>query len=185
MTAAELLAMPDDGYRCELVRGKLTAKMPPPGYDHGVVAGRFAFALGNYSDAWDCGEVVDNAGFQLETDPDTVRAPDVAWIAPGRIAGTVLGYPGIVPDLAVEVKSPHDTLRHMAERAQMWLRHGSREVWAAIPYPRISVTRYRPNQPPATLYEDDILDGGDLLPGFRIPVWRLFRRHRQAQQEAP
>ena len=177
MTADELLAMPDDGHRYELVKGELTEKMPPPGYQHGAVAGRFATALGNYSDENDYGAVVDNAGFLLETDPDTVLAPDVAWVAPGRVIASAPGYPAIVPDLVVEVKSPNDMLRAMAEKAQLWLRYGSREVWVAVPSP-ISVTRYRHGQPPVTLYEDDILDGGDLLPGFSIPVWRLFRRHR-------
>ena len=170
--------MPDDGYCYELVKGGLTAKMPPPGYEHGTVVGRFATALGSYCDEYDYGTVVDNAGFLLESDPDTVRAPDVAWLAPGRVVGSVPGYPAIIPDLVVEVKSPHDARREMEERALMWLRYGSREVWAAIPAPVVSVVRYRPGPPPVTLYEDDVLEGGDLLPGFRVPVWRLFRRHR-------
>ena len=178
VTAEDLLAMPDDGYCYELVKGTLTAKMPPPGYEHGAVVGRFAAALGSYCDEYDYGTVVDNAGFRLESDPDTVRAPDVAWLAPGRVVGSVPGYPRIVPDLVVEVKSPHDSRREMEERALMWLRYGSREVWAAIPAPVVSVVRYRPAQPPVARYEDDVLDGGDLLPGFRVPVWRLFRRHR-------
>ena len=179
VTAEDLLAMPDDGYCYELVKGALTAKMPPPGFEHGAVVGRFAAALGSYADENDYGTVVDNAGFLLEADPDTVRAPDVAWLAPGRVVGSVPGYPGVIPDLAVEVKSPNDSRREMRERALMWLRYGSREVWVAIPYPVVSVIRYRPGQQPVTLYEDDVLDGGDLLPGFRVPVWRLFRRHRR------
>ena len=178
LTAAELLAMPDDGCRYELAQGVLTEKMPPPGYRHGEVAGRFATALVTYSDDNDYGFVVDNAGFLLETDPDTVRAPDVAWIAPGRIGDPIPDYQNLAPDLAVEVKSPNDSIADLAERAAMWLRCGSREVWVAIPSPVISVIRHRPGQPPLTLYEDDTLDGGDLLPGFSTPVWRLFRRHR-------
>ena len=59
----------------------------------------------------------------------------------------------------------------------MWLSFGSREVWLANPE-TTTVTRYRPDQDPQTLGEDDILDGGDLLPGFSVPVWQLFRRHR-------
>ena len=60
----------------------------------------------------------------------------------------------------------------------MWLDYGSREVWVAQPSPPVSVTRYRPGQAPVTLYDDEVLDGGDLLPGFSIPVWQLFRRRR-------
>ena len=180
MTADDLLAIPSDDYRYELVKGALTEKMPPPKYRHGVVVGRIAIALGIYAENNDHGEVVDNAGFHLEENPDTVRAPDVAWIAPGRVTVEPAGYPQIVPDLAVEVKSPSDSMREMAERAEMWLRYGSREVWIAQPAAPVSVTRYRPGQPAVTLYDDDVLDGGDLLPGFSTPVWRLFRRQRQA-----
>ncbi len=177
ITADELLRMPDDGYRYELVRGALTEKMPPPGDGHGDVSGRFAAALVWYADANDHGFVRDNAGFQLESGPDTVRAPDVAWIAPGRIEGFSAGYRRLVPDLAVEIKSPSDTPRMVAERAQMWLDFGSQEVWYGDPE-ATTVTRYRPGQEPEVLGEDDVLDGDDLLPGFSVPVWRLFRRHR-------
>ena len=177
ITADELPLMPDDGYRYELVRGELTEKMPPPGDGHGDVSGRFVIALGRYSEDNDYGVIRDNAGFQLESDPDTVRAPDVAWISPGRIEGFSPGYRFIVPDLAVEIKSPTDTPRMVAERAQMWLDFGSREVWYGD-LEKTTVTRYRPGQPPEVLGEADVLEGGDLLPGFSIEVWRLFRRHR-------
>ena len=133
--------------------------------------------MGNYADLNDYGVVGLNHGYQLESNPDTVRAPDVAWIAPGRIIGDPAGYPKCAHDLAVEVKSPSDSRREMAERAAMWLRYGSREVWVAQPVAPVSVTRYRPCRAPATLY-DDVLDGGDLLPGFSIPVWWPFRRQR-------
>ena len=103
-----------------------------------------------------------------------MRAPDVAWIAPGRILEPMLGYQQVTPDLVVEIKSPTDTRRMVAERAQMWLDFGSREVWYGDPE-TTTVTRYRPGQPPQILSEHDVLDGGDLLPGFSVPVWQLFR----------
>ena len=59
----------------------------------------------------------------------------------------------------------------------MWLSYGSREVWVADPE-RVTITVYRLYQEPVTLTEDDTLEGGDLLPGFAVPVWQLFRRHR-------
>ncbi len=169
--------MPDDGYRYELVRGELTEKMPPPGDGHGDVSARFAVALGRYCEDNDYGEIRDNAGFQLETDPDTVRAPDVAWIAPGRIEGFSSGYRPLVPDLAVEIKSPSDTPRMVVDRARMWLDFGSQEVWYGDPE-TTTITRYRQGQPPEILTEGDELNGGELLPGFTTPVWRLFRRRR-------
>lgn len=174
ITADELLMMPRDDYQYELVRGELTEKMPPPGELHGDVTGRFSFELRAYSRANRFGAVRDNAGFRLESDPDTVRAPDVAWIAPGRSGEPIPGYPRLTPDLAVEIKSPTDTPRVVAERAQMWLDFGSREMWYGDPA-TTTVTRYRPGQPPEVLTENDDLDGGDLLPGFFVPVWQLFR----------
>ena len=176
VTADELLLLPDDGYEYELVRGVLTENMPPPGDRHGEVVGRFASALIIYSDENDYGFVRDNAGFRLESNPDTVRAPDVAWIAPGRVSESIPGYQNFAPDLVVEIKSPSDTPGEVTERAAMWLGFGSREVWYGDPE-RTSVTRYRPGEEPRALGEDDVLDGGDLLPGFSIEVWRLFRRH--------
>lgn len=176
MTVDELMLLPDNGYRQELVRGELI-EMPPPGKKHGEVTMRFGAAIYNYADANDYGTVGDNYGYHLESDPDTVRAPDLAWYGPGHSAELTDGYPERAADLAVEIKSPTDTPRMVAERAQMWLDFGSKEVWYGDPE-TTTVTRYRPGQDPEILGSDDVLDGGDLLPGFSVPVWRLFRRHR-------
>ena len=168
--------MPDDGHCYELVRGKLVTKAPT-GDPNAVVVKWTAFALTQYEIDTGYGVVVTGKpGYRLEIAPDTVRAPDVAWVAPGRIAPGTQGFPHLAPDLVVEVQSPRQNL---TEKALMWLHYGSREVWVAVPSP-ISVTRYRADAAPVTLYEDDVLEGGDLLPGFRVPVWRLFRQRRQA-----
>ena len=175
VTADELLLMPREDKRYELVRGALIEKMPT-GDPHRIVVSRIDRALGNYAEANDYGESgAGEPGYRLERDPDTVRAPDVVWIAPGRIPAGTLGYPELAPDLAVEVKSPGNSNREMAAKAGMWLSYGSREVWVADPE-RVAITVYRPNAAPVTLGEDDVLDGGDLLPGFSVPVWQLFRR---------
>ena len=177
LTAEELLAMPRNGDRYELIRGVLVQKMPT-GDPHGDVVTRIASVMLNYSDANDFGETRSGEpGYRLERDPDTVRAPDVAWIAPGRVPEGTQGYPELAPDLAVEVKSPGNSNPEMASKAAMWLSYGSREVWVADPE-TITVTRHKPNTAPVILGEDDILDGGELLPGFSSPVWRLFRRRR-------
>ena len=175
ITADELLAMPrGNGKRYELIRGVLVEKMST-GDPHAIVVKWIAFALTLYEFDTGYGEVrTGEPGYRLEISPDTVRAPDVAWIAPGRVPAGTQGFPNLAPDLVVEVLSPRQDL---SEKAAMWLSFGSREVWVANPSP-IGVTRYRPGQEPEVLGEDDVLDGGDLLPGFSVPVWRLFRRHR-------
>ena len=175
ITAEELLKMPKDGSRYELIRGVLVAKMPA-GDAHGDVVMRIAYALTGYAESNDFGVTrTGEPGYRLDRDPDTVRAPDVAWIAPGRVPPGTLGYPELAPDLAVEVKSPSNSNPEMAAKATMWLSYGSQEVWVADPQ-TTTVTVFRPGASPHTLTEHEDLDGGDLLPGFTTPVWRLFRR---------
>ena len=91
ITADELLMMPDDGYRYELLRGVLIQKMPP-GNPHGYVVIWTSVEFGNYVRANNYGSVRAEIGYKLESDPDTVRAPDVSWIAPGRITESIPGY---------------------------------------------------------------------------------------------
>ena len=175
ITAEELLLMPDDDMKRELIRGVVTEDMPP-GYEHGVVEVRISRLFANYSEDNDFGEVLSgDSGFVLERGPDTVRGPDVAWVAPGRLEGRVVGFAELAPDLVVEVRSPSDSQRHMAERVMMWLSHGVRMALVADPGP-VTLTVYRPGEPPQALGEFDVFDGGDVLPGFTAPVWSFFRR---------
>ena len=83
----------------------------------------------------------------------------------------------MAPDLAVEVKSPSNSNPEMAAKAQMWLCYGSRIALVLDP-DSVTVRMYRPNSEPVALGQDDILDLGDLLPGFSTAVWRFFRRRR-------
>jgi len=181
MTADELLTMERvPGKRYELIRGVLTEKEVPTGDPHGATVLRAGSVVLNYTDATDYGDArAGEPGYKLESDPDTVRAPDVAWFAPGRILPGTTGFPELTPDLCIEVASPSNSRsdRLLSDKARMWLDFGPREVWVLNPE-NTSVTRYRPGQPTATLHEDDVLDGGELLPGFSVPVWQLFRRQR-------
>ena len=176
ITADELLLMPDEGRRYELIRGVLVELMPA-GIPHGIVLIRIAHLLFAWVEAHGNYGVVlgGDVGFWLERDPDTVRAPDVAWIAPGRLPDDAQGFGSLAPDLAVEVKSPSNSRRELAEKASMWLNFGSREVWVADPE-TATIIVHRPGAGPTTLGEDDTLDGGDLLPGFTAPVGYFFRR---------
>ena len=176
ITADELLLMPDDGYRYELIRGVLIRKMPP-GRRHGNVAACTAAEFVSYVRDSNYGSVNAEIGYKLESVPDTVRAPDVSWIAPESDGGLIPGYQDGAPDLAVEVKSPNDSRPEMFAKAQMWIGYGTRIVLVLDPA-LVTVTVYRPNTEPVTYGEDDVLDLGDLLPRFSCPVWRLFRQQR-------
>ena len=181
ITAADLLAMERvPGKRYELVRGVLKEKAVGTGDPHSATVIRAGSVLLRYADASDYGEARSGEpGYRLERNPDTVRCPDIAWFAPGRIPLGTVGYPELTPDLCIEVASPSNARadRLLSDKAQMWLDFGACEVWVLNPEDT-AVTRYRPGMPPAILSDDDILDGGDLLPGFGVAVWQLFRRQR-------
>ena len=178
ITADELLRLPrGDGRRYELIRGRLVEKMPT-GDPHGDVTGMAYFRLTQYvADSGYGVTRVGEPGYRLERGPDTVRAPDVAWIAPGRIAPGTQGYPELAPDLAVEVKSPGNSNPEMAAKCWMWLSYGSRVALSLDPE-TVTAVVYHPGAEAVSLGEDDVLDLGDLLPGFSCPVWRFFRRRR-------
>lgn len=175
LTAADLLQMPDDGYhRYELVEGRLLT-MTPAGGEHGLIASRLHIAVGSLVEQARLGVVLSaDTGFKLESSPDTVRAPDVAFVARERISrdGVPKAFWQGPPDLAVEVLSPSDRRSEMEQKIAQYLRLGVKEVWFVEPTPR-RVTVYRPGQSPLVLHENDTLEC-DLLPGFRYPLSRLF-----------
>ena len=175
MTADELLNLPDDAYRYELVRGELR-KSPLNGVEHGIVSARIAFALAPYVKAHNLGTALGgNVGFLIESNPDHVRAPDAAFIRRERAdaAGLVEGYFPGPPDLAVEVISPDDRYTEVEEKVADWLAAGVQLVILVDPRRR-SVTRQAPGQAPVTLTEQDTLDGSPVLPGWQMPIRDIF-----------
>jgi Uma2 family endonuclease len=175
ITADELLRMPDDGYKYELVAGRLR-KMTPAGSIHGVVGMRMAVAISVHVDQHQLGVVfAADTGFKLASSPDTVRAPDVSFVSRGRIptGGIPKAYWPGAPDLAVEVLSPTDVRSEIDEKIDEYLRSGVRLVWFVNPFER-RVTIHRPGKGPLVLDERDSVDGGDVLPGFSYPLARLF-----------
>ena len=110
VTAEELLRMPDDGKRYELIEGELI-EMAPAGGRHGNIGVRIVGFLFQYIYKTNLGELFGaDTGFFLQRDPDTVRAPDAAFIAMERIPpdGIPTGFVDTIPDLIVEVVSPSD-----------------------------------------------------------------------------
>jgi Uma2 family endonuclease len=176
MTADELLAMPDDGFVYELIKGELIKVSPPPGHEHGLIAMNIAGLLYEYVKKNGLGNVyAAETGFLLEQDPDTVRAPDAAFVRRERIqkAGPVKGYWIGPPDLAVEVISPSDTVGRIEGKVAKWLESGTNLVWVVSPKMR-TVTVYRSLTEIVVLTEKDMLDGGDVVPGFQIKITEIF-----------
>ena len=174
VTAEEFARIPDDDHRYELVEGRII-RMSPPGSLHAVLATRIASLLHQHAESNRLGEVFTPGGFHLARDPDTVREPDVAFVRADRIPPEGLPdgfWPG-PPDLAVEIRSPGDRPSEILAKVAEYLARGVRLAWVVDPKQR-TVTVYGPHASPATLTVDDVLDGGEVLSGFRCGVRRLF-----------
>jgi Uma2 family endonuclease len=175
ITADELLRMPADDTRRELVRGELR-EMTPAGSRHGRIAARLLLRLGAHVEREALGVTfAAETGFELASDPDTVRAADASFIRKERIetAGDPEGFWPGAPDLAAEVVSPGDSYREVHEKVLEWLAAGSRMVLVLDPASR-TVTVYRSVQEVRVLGEQDILQGADVVPGWEVPVAELF-----------
>jgi Uma2 family endonuclease len=174
-TASELFGMPDDGFRYELVKGELR-RMSPSGSEHGATIVNITVLLAQYVRANKLGVCFGaETGFKIASDPDTVRAPDVAFIRRERIPESGIPknfWPG-APDLAIEVLSPGDTRREVGEKVEDWLEAGARAVWVINPKRR-AVTVYRSMTDVTRLLESDELEGGEVVPGFRCKVSESF-----------
>lgn len=175
LTAEEFMMLPADGQRQELVRGRIV-EMPPPGWPHGRTVSKITRIVGSYAEDRGLGETASgDSGFVLERGPDTVLAPDFAFVSSERLrrfSGSE-GYPDVAPDLVVEVVSPSDRMSDVMEKAASWLAFGARLVWIADPKHR-AITVRRADGSSATIPPDGKVDGEDVLPGFSCEIRRFF-----------
>ena len=175
ITAEELLLMPELDCRYELLRGELVRK---PFLEHmiGFYTANIGAELAVFVDANRLGRGYSpNAGFLLERDPDTVLAPSASFVRQERVeavGGTDGFFPG-APDFAAEVISPSDRIADVYAKVEEWLNAGTRMVIVINPLNR-AVSVHMPDADTVTLSEDDTLDGGDVVPGWRLPVIDLF-----------
>lgn len=180
-TAEDLASLPDDGKRHELIRGRIV-ETPPPKPLYGRIASLIGYFLLNYVRERDLGEVyIHEVGYLLATDPDTVRGPDVSFVraeAFAQVAGEVSdGYPDFyfpfAPTIAVEVVSPGNSGAEIDDKVADYLNAGAEMVW--IVYPRRQhVEVYKAGGDVQLLTVDDALTGGDVLPGFEVPLREIF-----------
>jgi Uma2 family endonuclease len=177
LTAEEFAALPDNGVRCELVRGEVI-EMTPASAESGRVSMRIGLRVAAFVEARGAGATYTaEAGFVLARDPDCVRAPDIAFVAKGRLPGTLApeGFFPSAPDLAVEVVSPTDRGSDIEEKVAEYLEAGTRLVWVVYPDLR-RVRVYRAPSESFTVGEGGTLSGDPVLPGLAIPVTDIFAR---------
>lgn len=175
VTAEQLLKMPDDGNRYELIGGELRM-MSPAGGRHGRVAHNLGLLLGNHVRQAGLGVVyAAETGFLIARDPDTVRAPDVAFVNHQslRHINEGVGYLPLAPDLAGEVISPSDTFPRVEEKALGWLAAGTRMVLLVDPGNR-QLHVYRAADNIVVLDENADVDASDVVPGWSFSVQELF-----------
>lgn len=172
-TAEELAAFPAH-LHYELIRGKLR-KMAPAGDAHGADTMDLAVEIGHFLRQNDLGRCyAAETGFRLSRNPDTVLAPDFAFVAKARLSEPPgPGFVALVPDLVLETRSPGDTAKEMADKLALWLSFGVQLGLHLEPGTK-RLTVYTPGNPPQVLTAADTLTGGEVLPGFTLLLSRLF-----------
>ncbi|MBL0171074.1 MAG: Uma2 family endonuclease [Gemmatimonadaceae bacterium] len=181
MTAEQLVTYSERGLRTELVRGRMVVR-EPAGYRHGSIAARVLTRISVFletdqttrSAVHPLGEVLAaETGFTLQRSPDTVRAPDVAFVSWDRRPTSTGGFAELAPDLAVEVLSPRDRPGEVLAKVADWLTAGSTLVWVVDP-DRRQVRVYRADGSALILCDRMVIDGEGTLPGFVLPLDILF-----------
>lgn len=174
VTAEELMALGED-VRYELLDGELVEMAPTSG-DHGVIAFRLATRVDRYEPSRTLVEgVTAEAGFVLRRDPDVLVAPDLAFVRLERLPPPAarVGAWELAPDIAVEVLSPSDRPSRVALKVSRYQDAGTELVWVVDPRAR-TVTVHERGHEVRVLGPDDVLDGGEVIPGLVVPVAELF-----------
>ncbi|MBI2298151.1 MAG: Uma2 family endonuclease [Armatimonadetes bacterium] len=174
LTAEEFAALPDNGTRQELIEGRVV-EMPPAFFGHGLVCSRIHAPVATWVEAHGLGYCACNdPGLILSREPDTVRAPDISYYAAERLPEPgAKHYFDFPPDLVVEVVSEDDRQRDVLAKVSQWLAAGVKVV--VVAWPKIErLTVFGPDEETAILGRGDTLTFGSLLPGFALPVDRIF-----------
>lgn len=166
-----MIDLPENSDRLlELIHGEIVEKMPTQ--EHGTIASNIDFALGLYNRQHKLGRLGVEVRQRLPNDQLNSRMPDISFSTARRPLVRKGGVPEM-PDLAVEIKSPSDSVRKMREKAAYYLENGARLVWLVYPQKHF-IEVYSPDADVELLLEGDTLTGGDVLPDFTLPVSEVF-----------
>jgi Uma2 family endonuclease len=171
MTAQELGKMDDGSNRHQLIKGELLTMLPAK-YEHMRICANLTFLLMQHVRPNRLGVVGTEGGYKLESDPDTLLAPDVSFVAQDRISLSPEGYHSGPPDLAIEVLSPSDRKGYIERKLLLWLGTGTRSVWLVNPRDRTVEVVSSVNNRRMLHETDELVD--EALPGFRVKVSEIF-----------
>jgi Uma2 family endonuclease len=179
LTVEELYEMEDLPERFEVIRGEIV-EMAPTGWTHTSTSMRIGIKLGIWLENNPIGVLGGaDGGFALSQDPLVVLVPDVSLVLAERLPQehSASRIPNLAPDLVVEVISPSDRASRVHDKVLTYLELGVRLVWVVDP-PRRTVTVYSSKQPKIAtqLNMGESLDGGDVLPGFKLPLANIFEQ---------
>jgi len=174
MTAAELERVWVPGKALELVRGQLVVRDLAGGW-HGRVAARLSAHVGTHVERHRLGDVfAPGTGFRIRSDPDTVLAPDFAFVGADRAAQVPRrGYPDLAPDLVAEIVSPGDRPGELLAKVAEWLDAGARIVWVIDPQ-RLEAHIHRKNGSVSLVDREGSLDGEQVLRGYTCPLREIL-----------
>lgn len=172
-TEKDLMALPDDGHKYELVNGELV--MTPTGMEHGDIAMLLGGKLSLYVREKKLGIVCDSStGFWMKS--GNCRSPDVSFVDKERLRGLKRPpkkYFQGAPDLVVEILSPEDTVEKLHEKIIEYFENGTKLAWVINPEEQ-TVLVYHSHQPDKLVQSDGQLDGESVVPGFSLSVAQLF-----------
>ena len=161
--------------RYELIEG-VVYKMSPGGQKHGFVASRIGYLISSYVYKNKLGFTTGaETGYKLSSNPDTVRAPDLAFESNANIKekGIIDGYSSVMPDLVIEVNSPSDSYVKVIKKVNEWFHAGVKQVWVIDPDDSSVAVYYSPEK--YKIYNrEDLLNGEEVLPGFKCKVEDIF-----------
>ena len=174
LSAADVERLSIPGKQIELVRGQLVVR-EPPGTQHGVIAANLTYHLGGFVRRHGLGVVcAQDTGFKIAADPDTVRAPDLAFIGTKHVSEIPRrGYAEFAPDLVAEILSPDDRPGEVLAKVGDWLEAGTKLVWIIDPQ-RSTAHVYRQDGSLTLLGQHDSLEGEDVLPGFTCALTQVL-----------
>ena len=175
LTAEDLLRLSSQGVKGELIRGVLRETVSV-GVERSFIGIRLGGEFDRHARRHRLGRVGGtDGGVLVERNPDTVREPDILFVSAERLPLNVRvqGYLDVVPELVVEIVSPSDSPTEVDEKIRMWLDLGVSMALQVRPATQ-TIILHRPDVPDVTLTRDDALDGGEVLPGFSLPLSEIF-----------